>query len=84
MVIPGAVLGGLAYRSDSKRRNMPVDATATGRRYTYAVLALLVPTAITALGTGMRAQGVPMTLLAFLIGGAVALGILVSGDRRDL
>jgi hypothetical protein len=80
-VLPGSLLAGIAYRLRSA--NWPVDPTACYRRYRYATLAVVPVPLLTAMVTGMRAQGLGITILAFVIGMSVALGILVSGDRRS-
>ena len=80
-VLPGAILGGLYFRVRSS--NWPVDATAQKRRYGYAILTTLLFPAVAAILTGMRGQGLAMTVLALLMGVSIAAGILISGDRRS-
>ncbi|WP_345687704.1 hypothetical protein [Novipirellula caenicola] len=79
-VFPGALLGGFAYRFASS--SLPIDPTAHVRRYKYAAISFATLPIISAFGTGMRGQGFHMTIGAALIGFAIALGILISGDRR--
>lgn len=79
-IFPGALFGGIAYRIASA--SLAIDPTARTRRYKYAVISFATLPAMSALGTGMRGQGFHMTIGAALIGFAIALGILVSGDRR--
>lgn len=80
-LLPGAILGGLYYRARSS--NWPVDPTAQKRRYGYAILTTLLFPAVAAALTGMRGQGLAMTVLALLMGVSIAAGILISGDRRS-
>ena len=79
-VLLGAVVGGLAFRVAS--RSLAIDPTARMRRYKFAFVSAATLPAISAIGTGLQGQGLQMTIGASLIGGAIALGILVSGDRR--
>ncbi|PAY15318.1 hypothetical protein CKO51_32435 [Rhodopirellula sp. SM50] len=79
-VFPGALFGGFAYLFASS--SLPIDPTARARRYKYSAIACGALPALSALGTGMRGQGFHMTIGAALIGFAIALGILISGDRR--
>jgi hypothetical protein len=76
----GSVAGGLYYRNRS--RQWPIDPTAKRRRYTYAMLSVILLPSFTAIATGMRGQGLVMTILAALLAASIAAGILVSGDRR--
>lgn len=48
----------------------------------YAAIAFTSLPTLVGVTTGMRAQGLTMTIGAAMIGAAIALGILVSGDRR--
>lgn len=80
-VLPGAILGELYFRVRSSNR--PLDPTARKRRYGYAILTTLLFPAVAAVMTGMRGQGLEMTVLALLIGLSIAAGILISGDRRS-
>ena len=79
-VFPGAVLGGILFRIASS--SLPVDPTAKSRRYKYAAITFITLPLLSLLGTGMQGQGFHMTIGGALIGFAIALGILVSGDRR--
>lgn len=80
-VFLGSILGGLYFRLRSS--NCPIDPTARQRRFGYAALSVLLLPALTAVSTGMRGQGLHMTLLALWIGGSIATGILLSSDRRS-
>ena len=77
----GSALGGLYFRFRSS--NWPTDPTARRRRYGYAMLTTLLFPTVPAISTGMRGQGLAMTVLALLIGLSIATGILLSGDRRS-
>lgn len=81
-VVPGALLGGLFYRLRS--RNWPIDPTARARRLGCAVIATVGPPGLIGASTGLRAQGLGMTLIGLVIGAAFAAGILISGDRRPV
>lgn len=78
--MPGAILGGLMYRYAS--RHLPVDPQAHSRRWLFAGISLFILPITAGILTGMRGQGLHMTIGALLIGLAIAVGILVSGDRR--
>jgi len=77
----GSLAGGLYYRFRSA--GWPVDPNAHHRRFGFAIVSTILPPSLTALATGMRGQGVSMTILMALIGLSVATGVLVSGDRRS-
>jgi hypothetical protein len=79
-VILGAVLGGVVYRLRS--RNWPIDPTARARRHNYALAAAIFLPILIDLASDMNMQGLAWALLSVLVGAAVAVGILVSGDRR--
>ncbi len=79
-VVLGALCGGLVYRIASA--TLPIDPTARSRRYKFAMFSLATLPAVAVIGTGMQGQGLQMTIGAFVIGSAIAIGILVSGDRR--
>ena len=77
----GAVAGGLRFRMCSHR--WPIDTTAKRRRHKYALLSVVVFPMLIAFAVGLRAQGLQMTLLVFLIGVSIAVGMFAAGDRRD-
>lgn len=81
-VVPGALFGGLVYRIRS--RTWPIDPNARARRFGYALAVIVVLPGLIGAVAGLRAQGLGMTLLGLVIGAALAVGILISGDRRPV
>lgn len=79
LILTGVPVGGLAYRVRSSR--WPVDPSVRSRQLRASAATLLLPTAIGVL-TGMRAQGLGMTIVGALIALSLVLGIFVSGRRR--
>src|SRR5262249_1944930 len=79
-VIPGAIAGALVFRGRS--RKWPVDPTVNRRRIGYAALVTVLIPSFMLLMIGLQGQGTAITLLGFIVGLALGLGILVSGDRR--
>ena len=79
-VFPGAVVGGIVFRIASS--SLPIDPAAKLRRYKYAAISFITLPLLSLLGTEMQGQGFHMTIGGAMIGLAIALGILVSGDRR--
>jgi peptidoglycan/LPS O-acetylase OafA/YrhL len=73
-------IGGLIYRLRS--RNWPIDETVIQRQRAACFATLLLPFTV-ALLTGVRAQGLHMTILSGIVSLVLMAGILVSGDRRD-
>lgn len=72
-------VGGLIYRIRS--RNWPVDETVRQRQRTACFVTLLLPVVVAFL-TGLRAQGLHMTILSGFVSLVLIAGILVSGKRR--
>jgi hypothetical protein len=75
-LVPGAILGGLFYR------HFDVDIRARYKGFINALMAFMIPTTVVAMMTGLRAQGLAITILAGIMGGSFALGILAAGSRR--
>lgn len=73
-------LGGVVFRVASS--SLPIDPTARIRRYMYAAIAFVTLPLLSLFGTGMQGQEFHFTVGAALFGLVIALGILVSGDRR--
>lgn len=73
-------VGGLIYRIRS--RNWPMDETVRQRQRTACFATLLLPLTVAIL-TGMRAQGLHMTILCGIVSMVLMAGILVSGKRRS-
>jgi hypothetical protein len=78
--LPGALFGGLYYRCRSSQCEL--HATSASKRYAYSILLTIAFPVLAAFGTGLLGQGLHMTILAAYIGFSLALGVLVSGDRR--
>jgi hypothetical protein len=77
VILPGGMLGGLYFRWRSW--NWPVSPTARYKRFVYATLIAAVPLTCSLLSSG---EPGPRVLVADL-GLSIAMGILVSGDRRS-
>ena len=73
-------VGGLVYRFRS--RKWPIDETVRQRQRSACFATLLLPLTVAIL-TGMRAQGLQMTVLAGIVSLVLAAAILVSGQRRS-
>ena len=73
-------LGGVIYRLRS--RNWPVDNTVRQRQIIACVATTLLPISVSLL-TGMRGQGIDMTILSGFVSLILISGILVSGKRRE-
>lgn len=73
-------VGGLIYRLRS--RGWPIDINVRTRQVTACCATLLLPLAV-ALLTGMRAQGLDMTILSGFVSLILMSGILISGRRRN-
>ena len=73
-------VGGLVYRLRS--RGWPIDINVRNRQITACCATLLLPLAV-ALLTGMRGQGLDMTILSGLVSLILMSGILISGRRRN-
>lgn len=73
-------VGGLIYRLRS--RNWPIDETVRHRQRRACFATLLLPFAVGLL-TGMRAQGLHMTIIGGVFSLVLMAGILVSGRRRS-
>ena len=76
----GSFMGGLIYRF--AMRSHPIHSALRGHRLKYALISTVSLPLMFAGTTGLRAQGLAMAVLGLFIGGSIALGILVSGDRR--
>ena len=72
-------VGGMVYRFRS--RKWPIDVTVLQRQRKACLATLLLPLTIAIL-TGMRAQGLHMTILSAMVSLILMAGILVSGQRR--
>lgn len=72
-------VGGLIYRIRSRR--WPIDGTVRQRQVVACCATLLLPIAVAFL-TGMRAQGLGMTLLSGIVSMVLMAGIFLSGQRR--
>ncbi len=79
LILASFPVGGLIYRIRS--RKWPIDNTVRKRQRTACLSTLLLPTAI-ALLTGMRAQGIAMTILSGFVSLVLIAGIVISGQRR--
>ena len=78
----GCVVGALIYRFRS--RAWPVDPSAKNRILKFSAIAILTPPAImVAITRGGRGQGFGMVIICLIVGVSVAVGIVVSGTRRD-
>lgn len=73
-------VGGLVYRLRS--REWPIDSTVRNRQVTASCATLLLPLAVASL-TGMRGQGLHMTILSGFVSLILMSGILISGRRRS-
>jgi len=73
-------VGGLVYRLRS--RGWPIDGSVRNRQITACFATLLLPLAV-ALLTGMRGQGLHMTILSGFVSLILMSGILISGRRRS-
>ena len=73
-------IGGLVYRIRS--RKWPIDRTVRSRQITACYATLLLPIAAVLL-TGMRGQGLHITLLSGMVSLILMAGILISGLRRS-
>lgn len=80
LILIGFPVGGLVYRFRS--RKWPIDATVRQRQRTACFATLLLPLTVAIL-TGMRAQGLHMTVLAGIVSLVLVAAILVSGQRRN-
>ena len=76
----GMPLGGAVYRFRSRKWNY--DKSANSRIIRYSLYSMALP-AITAILTGMRAQGMKMTILCGAISISFATGALLAGSRRN-
>lgn len=76
----GSLLGGLIYRYLAK--DMPLDPTARKRRYLDAIIVAVLIHILTAMFTGLDNGEKIWIIQTVLLGVSVAVGILVSGDRR--
>lgn len=72
-------VGGLVYRLRS--RQWPIDSTVRKRQVTACCASLLLPLAVAFL-TGMRGQGLDMTILSGIVSLIFMSGVLISGQRR--
>jgi hypothetical protein len=72
-------VGGLAYRLRSRRWAIDETVRPRQRRACWATLLLPLTAAIF---TGMRAQGLHITILCLIVSLTLIAGILVSGQRR--
>ncbi len=72
-------VGGLVYRFRS--REWPIEKTVRQRQRTACFATLLLPLTVAIL-TGMRAQGLALTILAGSVSLVLVAAILVSGQRR--
>ena len=72
-------VGGVIYRLRS--RNWPVDDTVRQRQIIACVATLLLPITASLL-TGMRGQGIDMTILSGFVSLILMSGIFVAGKRR--
>ena len=72
-------VGGMLYRLRSL--TWPIDGTVRQRQLTACFATLLLPITLAFL-TGMRAQGLDMTILGGLASLVLMAGILVSGQSR--
>ncbi|XZE34675.1 hypothetical protein SH501x_000142 [Pirellulaceae bacterium SH501] len=73
-------IGGLVYRIRS--REWPIDRTVRSRQITACYATLLLPIAAVLL-TGMRGQGLHITVLSGMVSLILMAGILISGLRRS-
>ncbi len=80
LILTSFPAGGLVYRIRS--RKWPIDETVRQRQRTACFATLLLPIAVAIL-TGMRAQGLHMTILSGFVSLVFMAAILVSGQRRS-
>lgn len=73
-------VGGLVYRLRS--RGWPIDRSVRNRQIKACCATLLLPIAVAFL-TGMRGQGLHMTMLSGFVSVILMSGILLSGRRRS-
>lgn len=74
-------IGALIFRIRS--RNWPRDTRVRSRQRKACLATLLLPI-VFAIGTGLRGQGVAMTMMAGLLAVVLIFAILLSGTRRRL
>lgn len=79
LVLFSMPVGGLVYRLRSRR--WPIDRSARKRQVFACFLTLLLPLTFRLL-TGLRGQGMHMTILSGIVSLTLMAGILVSGLRR--
>lgn len=76
-----SLLSGLIYRFLTL--DFPIDPTARKSRYFNAMLLTFLLPILTAMFTGMdNGEAIFITQRVLLLGVSIAVGILVSGDRR--
>lgn len=79
LILVSIPVGGFAYRVRS--RKWPIDSTVKNRQITACFATLLLPLAVAIL-TGMRGQGLHMTVLSGVVSLILMSAIIISGQRR--
>lgn len=80
LVLVSVPAGGLVYRWRS--RQWPIDRSVRKRQIAACFSTLLLP-AVVAFLTGLRGQGLDMTVLSGVVSLVLMSGILISGTRRS-
>ncbi len=79
LILLSMPVGGLVYRLRS--RKWPIDRTVRKRQITACFATLLLPLSVGLL-TGLRGQGLHMTVLSGVVSLTFMTGIFISGLRR--